>query len=481
MDQTTLVTLASQRELVERIKHLSRISSPVILLSGELGIGKTSLCRQLQQDVDQEVRCAYLTCTPQLTCLKARQVIISQLFPQAIFFDPVDSLSTTLARLVDASCDIIFIIDDAHESTSAFLLDLWALKRQQLFKNGKLNITIVLTASPPWCEIQLAVLQEQFITAIMLKIPVLSAREAHLFLTHELVQAFGESGVLRIQEVSQHMLAACHGNPLQLQKLVGKFMKNQQDQVVLIRPWKKVMIGVAVMASVAFVFSWILPVFPEKTTVALQNAHESNDLFEAENDIQETPTQSIDTDDAQTLNVPNVVDENGDSQDSHLTEDSPSAESWQEEAPLPQDELSEMETKASENVASDMELFDASNQTALESIEPASIPEISQDMQWANTQWTEDFFQQHQDHYTLQLVGLSQQSLAQSFLEENKLMDAGKVYQTQRDGKPFFIVVWGNYRTQAEARSAIEQLPQALKEYGPWPKAFAQIQREVQS
>ena len=39
----------------------------------------------------------------------------------------------------------------------------------------------------------------------------------------------------------------------------------------------------------------------------------------------------------------------------------------------------------------------------------------------------------------------------------------------------------GEYATQMEAKAALNALPETLKKHKPWPKSFAQIQREVQS
>ena len=58
---------------------------------------------------------------------------------------------------------------------------------------------------------------------------------------------------------------------------------------------------------------------------------------------------------------------------------------------------------------------------------------------------------------------------------------AGKVwvYQTKFRGSPWYVVLQGDYAGLTQAKSAIRKLPPALLKGQPWPKSFAQVQKEL--
>ncbi len=83
--------------------------------------------------------------------------------------------------------------------------------------------------------------------------------------------------------------------------------------------------------------------------------------------------------------------------------------------------------------------------------------------------------------FTLQLIVLKSRDAVSTFVYGNGLEDKVFVYETRRSGSPVFIVVQGDYTSQAAAKNAITNLPQAVQTLGPWSKSFEQIHREIQN
>lgn len=78
--------------------------------------------------------------------------------------------------------------------------------------------------------------------------------------------------------------------------------------------------------------------------------------------------------------------------------------------------------------------------------------------------------------YTIQILGLSNQKKAKQFIAEKPEKNKLHFYETQYQKKPWFIVVYGEYKTQQEAKEALLKLPSSLKQYHPWVRKRADIQ-----
>lgn len=81
-------------------------------------------------------------------------------------------------------------------------------------------------------------------------------------------------------------------------------------------------------------------------------------------------------------------------------------------------------------------------------------------------------------HYTLQLSGASQSNTLNAFAKQQGLKNY-LVYQTVRSGKPWYVLVSGNYASSAEAKSAISSLPAGVQSKKPWVKPVHQVQQDL--
>jgi type II secretory pathway predicted ATPase ExeA len=83
------------------------------------------------------------------------------------------------------------------------------------------------------------------------------------------------------------------------------------------------------------------------------------------------------------------------------------------------------------------------------------------------------------NHFILQLVGLSQESAVLKFIKSNNLEGQAFYYRTSLKNKPWYVVVYGNYASQALANDAIQNLPDKLRQLHPYPHKIAAIQKSI--
>ena len=80
-------------------------------------------------------------------------------------------------------------------------------------------------------------------------------------------------------------------------------------------------------------------------------------------------------------------------------------------------------------------------------------------------------------HYTLQVsAGRSRAPLLQvaDFVDGRYW-----IYQTTREGKPWYVLIMGDFLTAKEAMAKVSLLPQKIRKTGPFAKRFSKVQQEM--
>lgn len=72
--------------------------------------------------------------------------------------------------------------------------------------------------------------------------------------------------------------------------------------------------------------------------------------------------------------------------------------------------------------------------------------------------------------YTIQLLGALHQESIRSFIRQHRLTDSSRIYQTELQDKPWYILVQGHYSSFSQAKEKLEQLPEYLRKNSPWIK-----------
>ncbi len=81
--------------------------------------------------------------------------------------------------------------------------------------------------------------------------------------------------------------------------------------------------------------------------------------------------------------------------------------------------------------------------------------------------------------YTLQLSASSNSANLNAWAKKENLQNY-VVYQTSRNGQPWYVMVSGIYATTADAERAVSSLPAGVQSNKPWIKPIRQVQSEIQ-
>ncbi|MXG37690.1 cell division protein DamX, partial [Escherichia coli] len=81
-------------------------------------------------------------------------------------------------------------------------------------------------------------------------------------------------------------------------------------------------------------------------------------------------------------------------------------------------------------------------------------------------------------NYTLQLSSSSNYNNLNSWAKKEKL-DKYVVYETTRNGQPWYVLVSGIYASKDEAKRAVATLPADVQAKNPWAKPLHQVQADL--
>ncbi|CCP04713.1 Protein damX [Erwinia amylovora Ea644] len=81
-------------------------------------------------------------------------------------------------------------------------------------------------------------------------------------------------------------------------------------------------------------------------------------------------------------------------------------------------------------------------------------------------------------NFTLQLSSASHAGSLNAWAKKQNL-SGYHVYQTTRNGQPWYVLVSGSYATPAEAKRAVATLPAEVRAQNPWVKPVSQVKNEA--
>lgn len=80
------------------------------------------------------------------------------------------------------------------------------------------------------------------------------------------------------------------------------------------------------------------------------------------------------------------------------------------------------------------------------------------------------------DRFVLQISAMSSEQVLKEYLADNQLTDRVRVYQIERFGGPWHVVLWNKtFATIEEARNEVNALPQSIQAAEPFAKRVSQI------
>lgn len=82
-------------------------------------------------------------------------------------------------------------------------------------------------------------------------------------------------------------------------------------------------------------------------------------------------------------------------------------------------------------------------------------------------------------YYTLQLMASHDDQGIRHFLQERGVSSEYAVYTSEKNAKPWHVIIYGVYETRDFADLARKDLPNYLKDYSPWVRNIGEVQRSL--
>ncbi len=82
-------------------------------------------------------------------------------------------------------------------------------------------------------------------------------------------------------------------------------------------------------------------------------------------------------------------------------------------------------------------------------------------------------------HYTIQLIGSYDPAVIRDFVAKNNLGSSAKEFYVVSEGKPWFMLIRGDYPSEKAALHAMQQLPESMASQHPWLREYDDVQESI--
>jgi len=436
--------------------HLLRASDKVPCVVAVEGGGKSSILTQLQHDAGDELRVYRIDAEPSLTvttlmasCLRAFGVDEAEI-AQTTDYGTV--LKNRLQRLLNLNIRSVILVDNIDHMSADVVTAIFDSLSWQEEDNFLLHA--VLTASkamPEW--------EKLHGRSQRVELPNLTKQELPLYLMHRLV-AVAYLGEIPFSEKDlKHIYRQSEGCPAKVNELA--------HQKLLGRPTKQFKFPFNVR-KIQSLLKWLaLGLLVTSLLLLLVFQQQINTLFSgAEKEpIQQAEEFSYNEADEQLTTV--IV---GEDKVSSL-EQAGREELTSLVATLPEQEK--------ENLEPQIKVLEAvENNTVIDSVEVE--PQLITTQAYSIHQ--EDWIQQQQaTDYTFQLMGSWEHAEVVEFIDKYALSDDTAEFQSMRNGRVWYALIYGVYPDKKRALKASQKWPAPLNTLPSWLRRFDSVQKQIKN
>ena len=137
---------------ISKLKNTLSETERFVLLSGDSGSGRTSLCEHVVNDLDGKFTTVFIPCQGQMSLTQLRQLFLQQISPDGKY-DTERPLSQTFESIsIPVREKLLIVVDDLDLVVDTFTQDLFDLFEKNLGKN---RFSILVTGHPLWAESKL--------------------------------------------------------------------------------------------------------------------------------------------------------------------------------------------------------------------------------------------------------------------------------------------------------------------------------------
>ena len=455
---------ARSRQL-DTLLHLSHFSDYLVLISAPSGAGKTTFIEQFLRVQPADACIVHLVLDEWVTAPWVVRQLAQQLplqIPNHASLEESILAIQELAQELTLQKEVLLVVVDNAQCLDEDALELLA---NLLPRSAKIDSRphVILCAdhsvverieAPQFAELR----QERFYHLVLAPF---SQEESADYLRQRL-QLIGISHSLApIQLLQLHQLAK--GNPGYLNMLVNKALNKGSFGQQSGLPWLHIATTIIVVVVLAGI--WLMN--DEPTQLALQNEVDVQPVIEVlEESLEEDPI-------AQALPPLEPIELSLAPQNVTLE---PKIESLQKP-------LLEPDVQVTITPDNKPKLDPPAPPAKTEAV--VSIPELEVwPLVTSTTKQPYSFaalLKLPSDRYSLQILGARLETTIEAFVKGRKFTQPHYILQLERGGKPWFMLLVGNYASSKDARSAISSLPAALQNQKPWARPVSKIQQQIRN
>ncbi|UXI01511.1 AAA family ATPase [Photobacterium sp. TY1-4] len=532
-----MLDVDSQIQLLSRVQFLTRFSSNLIQITGRDGAGKTWLAQRYLELWAGQSNQSLLLCHPSQSLAQHRSILLKQLIPQPVFNEQDPILQSLEHMLVGGlPVNLLLVIDEAHLLSATLVAELWALVQKAKATPGW-QVNVLLFSQPGRLDKYLSQASHgQGSTPLELEITDFSEQEVQTFV--EVVFAFDRLEANRRRNLKEQarLVEPLPGALMQLENTEQTTMAGRSSRQLS----PLILMLALLVVAVAGIGTWFFSQPPTAGEADLEMAPEIAALSVLESRETQAPQPALSTgrfDDmpsqsplalpADETKQPALTQQRAGSvpivEDSGSLPPAVSVEGLtvgRSDTPprvvVPSDVvdamLSEQALGGSGELAAAALVPSATETGLTPPTAPASVASAPQDPDSSATSPSAPVTQAapasapaleaapvsaplpaaaptpqlgvalkavDARHYALQLAALRSLTAANQFIAQYDIARIANIYETRRNGEPWFIIVTGDYPSVVSARRAESRLPARLQQVQPWVKSYAQIHREI--
>ena len=226
MNLSVIKTPYSLAALAEKISMAVQARECFILLSGDSGSGRTSLCEQIVNSLEEKMHLVFVPCQSEMPPEKLREIFLLQLYQSANYDLSLPLCDILMQKHVPVKQKILIVVDDADKVVDSFYEELLKLYRENLGRN---RFSFVLTGHPLWVQSKLKSSTAGSSYPEEEQMPSLDMEEA-MGLCSEIFKSEGLSKIYDAIEAKLPLqLEGCGGNIGRIVELTERLMSEPKD------------------------------------------------------------------------------------------------------------------------------------------------------------------------------------------------------------------------------------------------------------
>ncbi len=496
-DEDTLLTPLSEYykggqwgQCLDLILHLCQFSENVLLVSGTRGMGKTKLKDAIRHEANSD----FVFCELQVNNELTSDLLIEKISDGFM----VNSVPASFNQHQDYADNQVWVllVDDADQLSVDLIGTLLDLRNSS---RGYLHIVLLADRTLEPAVLASAWAEEFEKHVHVIELEPLTLAEVEGLLTHEWHLAGNNINLPLSKSELKKIFSLSSGITSEVLKLANASLEGEDAPVKnnfissITKALSPIIMGLSLLFGAIFVLiSFFLP-NEMQDEVVRSDVEQVIDEVKVNTDVATTSVVPVKEQVAElaTVSVSTITDNVNDTlttnvaqttsveqelavvskqQDNNIAESAKVAETA---IVVEEQKIAALDTPKDSNINAAKNILNSSNaqKTALSSKNTLSL--VAQN--------EKNILDKNPKHYTIQLLGSGSEKGIIGFINENKLSKNTHYYRTKRNGNAWYILVTGDYSSQAEAERAIQKLPVGVQSLKPFTREIDSIHKVISS